>query len=85
MQPAKIIQRSVIIHPTKDEECSFVDLRKVKGVLELSSNRFFTKKFLLVRHDLTGIEVREYETSLAFSNDDLHLKEIHEGYYLSLW
>jgi alpha-ribazole phosphatase/probable phosphoglycerate mutase len=25
---------------------------------------------------LSGIEVREYETSLAFSNDELHLKEI---------
>ena len=34
---------------------------------------------------LTGIELREHETSLAFANDDLHLKEIREGYHLPLW
>jgi broad specificity phosphatase PhoE len=34
---------------------------------------------------LTGIEVREHETSLAFTNDDLHLKEIRDSNYLPLW
>jgi len=34
---------------------------------------------------LTGIEIREHETSLAFVNDDLHLKENREGKYLPLW
>jgi len=34
---------------------------------------------------LTGIEIREHETSLAFANDDLHLKEIREGNSLPLW
>ena len=34
---------------------------------------------------LTGIEIREHETLLAFANDDLHLKEIHEGNFLPLW
>jgi len=34
---------------------------------------------------LTGIEIREYETSLAFANDDFHLKENREGSNLLLW
>ena len=34
---------------------------------------------------LTGIEVREHETMLAFSNDDLHLKEGRSGDSLSVW
>ena len=35
----------------------------------------------------SGIEVREYETSLAFSNDELHLKEIDmpENANLPVW
>ena len=34
---------------------------------------------------LTGIEIKEYETSLAFANDDLHLKDTREGNCLPLW
>ena len=34
---------------------------------------------------LTGIEVREHETSLAFANDDLHLKVTRTDDYLPMW
>ena len=34
---------------------------------------------------LTGIEVKEHETSLAFANDGLHLKETHTDEYLPVW
>jgi alpha-ribazole phosphatase/probable phosphoglycerate mutase len=36
---------------------------------------------------LSGVEIREYETSLAFSNDDFHLKElgIPENVNLPVW
>lgn len=33
----------------------------------------------------SGVEVRELETSLAFSNDDLHLKALPEGTGLPVW
>jgi broad specificity phosphatase PhoE len=34
---------------------------------------------------LTGIEVREHETSLVFANDTLHLKELSSDDRLSVW
>jgi alpha-ribazole phosphatase/probable phosphoglycerate mutase len=34
---------------------------------------------------LTGIEIREHERSLAFANDDLHLREAQKGGLPSLW
>lgn len=34
---------------------------------------------------ISGIEVREHQTSMAFSNDDLHLREIPEGTPLPVW
>lgn len=34
---------------------------------------------------ITGIEVHEFETSLAFSNDDLHLRGLPESIPLPVW
>ena len=34
---------------------------------------------------ISGIEVREHQTSLAFSNDELHLKDIPENVILPVW
>jgi len=34
---------------------------------------------------LTGIEVKRYETSLAFANDDLHLRGAYSGDRLPMW
>ena len=34
---------------------------------------------------MSGVEIREHQSSLAFANDDLHLKGIPEGIRLPVW